>query len=221
MIIYADGQISGTVGGGEMEHRVKLEAANALADGKPRLVSYSLVNPSDGDPGVCGGEADIFLEPYMPDPKLFVIGAGHVGKAVGELGHWLGFRTLVWDDRQELIDELTGSDQVDAADSGRLDAFFEAQAVTANDSIVVVTRNVALDLEIMPLVLATSASYVGLMGSDRRWATTRSALSEAGLESASLERVQAPIGVEIAAETPEEIAVSILAAVIASRRSPA
>ena len=87
-----------------------------------------------------------------------------------------------------------------------------------NDSIVMVTRNVGLDLEILPHLLATSAGYIGLMGSNRRWDTTRSRLADAGIADAELDRIHAPIGIEIRAETPEEIAVSILAEVIGGRR---
>lgn len=218
MLVHGDGSISGTVGGGEMEHRVKLEAASAMTDGKPRFISYALVDPSEGDPGVCGGEADIYLEPFMPEPKLFVIGAGHVGTAVAELAHWLGFQTVVWDDRSELADEAAKSDKVDAAVSGSIDKLVADHPVGVNDSIVVVTRNVGLDLEILPTLISTSASYIGLMGSNRRWSTTQEKLAELGLSPDDLEKVNAPIGVEIAAETPAEIAISIMAEVIATRR---
>ena len=218
MLVFGDGRTIGTIVGGEMEHRVRLEAASALADGRPRLVSYSLVDPAEGDPGVCGGEADIFLEPYMPTATLYIIGAGHVGKAVGELASWLGFRTVVWDDRSDLIDEVDSHEAVDVALSGPLAEALAEHTITTNDAIVMVTRNVALDLDILPHLLTTSASYIGLMGSQRRWDTTRAGLVEAGIASEVLARVHAPIGVEIHAETPEEIAVSILAEVIDHRR---
>ncbi len=218
MLVFGDGRTVDTIGGGEMEHRVMVAAAAALADGVPRLLSYSLVDPGAGDPGVCGGEADIFLEPYMPTATLYVIGAGHVGKAVGELGRWLGFRTVVWDDRAELIDEVEHNDAVDIALCGPIDVALAGQTVTANDSIVMVTRNVGLDLEILPHLLATPAGYIGLMGSNRRWHTTRARLVDAGIAEADLDRIRAPIGIEIRAETPEEIAVSILAEVIGGRR---
>ena len=221
MLVYADGTISGTIGGGEMEHRVKAEAATALADGKPRLVSYSLIDPTEGDPGVCGGEADIYLEPFMPDPKVIVIGAGHVGTAVAELAHWLGFLTVVWDDRVELATDAGESEAVHTAVGGPIAELLhnvEVGPIGANDSIVVVTRNVGLDLEILPVLLQTGAGYIGLMGSNRRWSTTRTRLAQLGIDDTALDRINAPIGVEIAAETPAEIAVSILAEVISHRR---
>ncbi len=219
MLVYRNGRISGTVGGGEMEYRVTLEAADALIDGRPRVLSYALVDPAEGDPGVCGGEADIYLEPYMPHAQLFVIGGGHVGKAVAELAHWLGFRTVVWDDRAELAAEAAAADEVDAVVTGPIAGLVETYEIGANDSVVIVTRNVALDVEILPVLLGTEASYIGLMGSNRRWSTTRTKLAETGITGPSLDRIKAPIGVEIAAETPAEIAVSILAEVIAHRRT--
>jgi len=218
MLVYADASISGTIGGGEMERRVIDEALAALADRRPRLTSYTLLDPAGGDPGVCGGEVEIYVEPHMPAPSLLVVGAGHVGRAVVDLAHWLGHRTVVWDDRPEALTDLENADAV--VGGSIADAAHEA-ACGADDAIVMVTRNVDLDVDLLPVLLATSAGYVGLMGSRRRWETTRARLSEAGIATADLDRVMSPIGVDIDAETPEEIAVSILAEVIAARgRSP-
>ncbi len=99
MLVYPDGRILGTVGGGEMENRVIAEALNAITDGQPRLLAYSMTDPERGDPGVCGGQLEIFVEPILPKPTLVVIGAGHVGKAVAHLAKWLGFWVVVTDDR--------------------------------------------------------------------------------------------------------------------------
>ena len=103
MLVYADGSIFGTVGGGELENRVIQEAVQAIADGLPRRVSYSMVDPQRGDPGICGGQVEVYVEPILPKPLLVVIGAGHVGKAVLHLAHWLGFLTAVSDDRPGIL----------------------------------------------------------------------------------------------------------------------
>ena len=95
MLVYPDGSIIGTVGGGEMENRVIAEARQAILDGKPRLLEYQMADPKRGDPGVCGGQVEVFVEPIQPKPILVVIGAGHVGKAVAHLAHWLGFWVVV------------------------------------------------------------------------------------------------------------------------------
>lgn len=216
MLVFDDGRIEGTVGGGEMEHRVIAEAGEAMAAGKPRMLTFSLVDPSRGDAGVCGGEAEIYLEPYMPTPSLLIIGAGHVGRAVSDLAKWLGFHTMVWDDREELVAK---AEHADIAVSGPIGDVMAANPVSADAAAVMVTRNVKLDVEILPVLLATPLSYIGLMGSTRRWQTTRAALADAGIADTDLDRIHAPIGIEINAETPEEIAVSILAEVIGHRRA--
>jgi xanthine dehydrogenase accessory factor len=216
MLVYADGRTSGTIGGGEMEARVRDSAADALADGRPRYLTYELVDPASGDPGVCGGEVDLFVEPHMPTATVFIVGAGHVGTAVSELASWMGYRTVVWDDRPEVLD---GVDDSHEALGASIESAIAAAAVDPRTSIVMVTRNVALDLEILPPLLATDASYIGVMGSRRRWATTREQLAATGITDERLDRVHSPIGVEIHAETPEEIAVSIVAEVIEHGRT--
>ncbi|MDH3683754.1 MAG: XdhC/CoxI family protein, partial [Acidimicrobiia bacterium] len=220
MLVYGDGRSSGTIGGGEMEARVVAAAADALATGRTSRLHYSLLDPSAGDPGVCGGEVELYLEPYMPRTTVYVVGAGHVGRAVIELADWLGYRVVAWDDRSEVLEETGGglADGVTTVTGPIADAVV-AEPIDAHTRVVMVTRNAALDVELLPVLLASPATYIGLMGSDRRWATTRRKLLEAGVEEADLARVHAPIGVEISAETPAEIAVSILAEVISHERS--
>ena len=215
MLIYRDGTTSGTVGGGEMESRVVHEAAEVMTIGRPRRLNYSLLDPASGDPGVCGGEVELYLEPHMPQTTIYVIGIGHVGQAVVELASWLGYRVVAWDDRPELLESVTAADVV--ATGSIVDAL-AAHPIDEHTRVVMVTRNVSLDVEILPPLLATSASYIGLMGSARRWQTTRKKLVELGIDDDALARVQSPIGVEIAAESPAEIAVSIFAQVIAQER---
>lgn len=215
MLVYGDGRTVGTIGGGEMEARVRAVSAEAIADGRPRFINFALVDPTSGDPGVCGGEVDLYVEPHMPTATVFIVGAGHVGKAVSELAGWMGYRTVVWDDRPEVLDAIDESHQTLGSS---IEAAIAEAGVSEQTSIVMVTRNVALDLDILPALLDTDAGYVGLMGSQRRWATTRQKLVDAGVAADQLDRVHSPIGIEINAETPEEIAVSILAEVIEHAR---
>ena len=221
MLVYGDGRIAGTIGGGEMESRVVSEALDALSAGRPRRLTYSLLDPTTGDPGVCGGEVELYLEPHMPTSTIFVVGIGHVGKAVVELASWLGYRVVAWDDRSEVAES-----PIRQADGGELTVLTGsiAEAVTsepidAHTRVVMVTRNVSLDVDLLPPLLASPAPYIGLMGSERRWSTTRQKLADAGVPAEDLGRVHAPIGVEIAAETPAEIAVSIMAEVIGHERA--
>ena len=231
MLVYRDGSISGTVGGGEMEARVVDEAVAALADGRCRLLSYRLVDPGRGDPGVCGGDVQIFVEPHMPEPTVIVMGYGHVGRAVAQLAGWLGFRVVATDDRP-LADADTGAGPSDDSAAGEVVAaapdelvigtvhdLLAGRVLDTDTSVVLVTRNVDVDAAALPALLATDAGYVGVMGSERRWATTRARLEAEGVEPAALDRVNAPIGIEVGAETPEEIALSIMAEVVAHRRA--
>ena len=213
MLVYADGATSGTIGGGEMEARVVAEALDAMSDRRPRRLTYALVDPSAGDPGVCGGEVELYLEPHMPQTTIYVIGTGHVGQAVVELASWLGYRVVAWDDRSELVAGIEGAE---ATVTGPITEALATEPIDEHTMVVMVTRNVALDAELLPPLLATPAPYIGLMGSNRRWDTTRQRLIEAGVAAEDLARVHAPIGIEISAETPAEIAVSILAEVISS-----
>ena len=211
MLIRDDGSRSGTVGGGEMESRVVDVAVEAMADGQPRLLTYRLVDPSTGDPGVCGGEMDVYVEPYMDTATLLVIGAGHVGKAVSELAQWSGWSVHLWDDRPEQLSALP--DGVNRH-SGDLQSALSKIPLDSRAAIVMVTRNVALDVELVPLIVSQEAAYIGLMGSARRWGTTKEALLKAGCTESDVERISTPIGLEIGAETPEQIAISIIAEVV-------
>ncbi len=215
MLVFGDGATLGSIGGGEMEARVISEALDALAERRPRRLSYALLDPRSGDPGVCGGEVELYLEPHMPQTTVYVIGVGHVGRAVVELADWLGYRVVAWDDRAEFTDNLDGAHQVL---SGTIAEAIAAAPPDEHSRVVMVTRNVDLDVEILPALLATPVPTIGLMGSGRRWTTTKQRLLDLGVAEADLARVHTPIGVEIAAETPAEIAVSILAEVIGHER---
>ncbi len=215
MLVFRDGRTRGTVGGGEMEARVVIEAVESLGDGRPRMLDYRLVHPDQGDPGVCGGDVSIFVEPHMPRPTLVVVGYGHVGRAVAHLAHWLDYLVVVSDDRDGLEADATS---VHELFTGPITDLIAGRPFDADTSVVLVTRNVGLDVAALSALLATGAGYIGVMGSARRWNTARAQLEVRGVDPADLDRVKAPIGIEVGAETPSEIAVSIMAEVIAHRR---
>lgn len=217
MLVYADGRIEGTIGGGELERRVIREAQAALQQGAPRLVSYTLSDIEAGDPGVCGGEVEIYIEPVNPAPTLLVIGGGHVGRALVHLGKWLGFRVVLSDDRPEFCNpEATpGADEYLCLPVQELAQRFNFNAATY---IVMPTRGVPLDVAGLPALLDAPHAYLGVIGSRKRWATTVKELEARGVPREKLARVHAPMGLELNAETPEEIAVSVLAEIIMLRR---
>ena len=150
MLVFADGRTSGTIGGGEMEARVVAEALEALVSGKSRQLIYSLVDAAAGDPGVCGGTVELFLEPHMPQPTVYVIGVGHVGQAVVELALWLGYRVAAWDDRSDLAASVnTATTDVEIL-SGSIHEALETNPIDEHTMVVMTTRNVGLDVEILP-----------------------------------------------------------------------
>lgn len=216
MLVYPDGTIVGSIGGGEMENRVIAEAKQAMKDGTPRMLSYNMTDPRRGDPGVCGGQVEIFVEPILPKPTVVVIGAGHVGKAVAQLAHWLGFRVAASDDRPDFCtpQAVPGADDYYPVPMEELPKCMEIGSWT---SLVLTTRGMNVDVAGLPALLDTSAGFIGIIGSKRRWAEARKALIAAGTNEEKLSRVHSPIGLELKAETPEEIAVSILAEIIMLR----
>jgi xanthine dehydrogenase accessory factor len=216
MLVYNDGRISGSIGGGELESRVISAALDAIKDGKPRLLEYNMSEPDQGDPGVCGGQVEIYMEPVIPKPTLVVVGAGHVGRAVAHLAHWLGFRIVVSDDRSEFCnpDVVPQAVEFYVCPFEELTEKFE---ITPWTYMVLTTRSVDIDVPGLPGILDSPAAYIGVIGSRRRWETTRSKLQEVGVPVDKIGSVRSPMGLDIDAETPEEIAVSILAEIIQVR----
>jgi xanthine dehydrogenase accessory factor len=218
MLIFGDGTTSGTVGGGEMESRVIAAAGEVLSTNRPRRLEYALVDPRRGDPGVCGGEVEIYLEPFMPPHTVYVVGCGHVGSAVVDLAHWIGYRTVAIDDRPEMVTEKA----LPHADQRVVGSLADVAApIDPDSSIVLVTRNVDSDVLVVPQALASPARYIGVMGSTTRWRTVAARLGDAGVTAADLERIHTPIGIELQAETLEEIAVSIMSEIIQVNRAAA
>ena len=216
MLVYPDGQISGTVGGGELESRVISAAVEVINDGQPLILEFNMSDPDRGDPGVCGGQLEIYMEPILPKPTLVVVGAGHVGKAVAHLAHWLGFRVVVSDDRPEFCDPGV-IPEAEEFYSGPLIDLPDHISITDWTYLVLTTRSVDIDVPGLPRLLDSPAAYIGIIGSRRRWDTTRDQLKDNGVPEEKINRVHSPMGLEISAETPEEIAVSIMAEIIQLR----
>jgi len=217
MLIHPDGRFEGTVGGGDLENRVIQSALQALQDGQPRLLAYAFRDLEQGDVGVCGGEMEVFVEPIQPPATVLVVGAGHVGSAVAFLAEWLGFRVVVSDDRPEFAtpEAVPGADEYV---SGPLSGLPQQVPITAQTYIMLTTRGVAVDLEGLPSLLETPAAYIGIIGSRRRWETAARELAEQGVPRAQIARITSPMGLELNAETPQEIALSMLAQIVLLRR---
>lgn len=217
MLVYPDGTIVGTVGGGEVEGRIIRKALDVLSSGESEILTYNLVDPAKGDAGVCGGSLQVFIEPIHSADVLLVIGGGHVGKAVVHLGKWLGFRVILSDDRPEFCNRemVPGADEYISCQIKELPSKVEFNPRAA---VVLATRNMEVDTSGLPEILQEDYAYIGVISSRRRWALTRKALLELGVTETDIDRIHAPIGLDLQAETPEEIALSILGEVIMIKR---
>lgn len=213
MLVYEDGRFTGTVGGGELEHRVLDEAMIAIFEGKPTKLNYSMTDPARGDPGVCGGQVEVFVEPILPKERIVVIGGGHVGKAVAHLAKWLGFWVAVCDDRVEFCSPEMNPDA---------DEFFPVPMeelpkhlnINRGTYLLLTTRGSNVDVLGLPPLLESKARYIGVIGSKRRFAATIQGLKEKGVSDEAIARIHSPMGLELNAETPEEIALSMMAEII-------
>ncbi len=216
MIVYPDGRISGSVGGGLIENQVIEEALKSIQEGKSRKTAYDLVDPARGDVGVCGGHVEVYIEPIAKKPLLVVIGGGHVGKAVLHIGKWLGFRTAVSDDRPEFCTSEANPD-ADQFFVGPMEDLVNHLEINRDSYLVLTTRGYDVDIKGIPSLLEKDPAFIGVIGSKRRWIVTRKGLLAQGISEEKITEIRSPLGLELNAETPEEIAISIMAEVIMVR----
>jgi xanthine dehydrogenase accessory factor len=217
MVVYPDGRTAGTIGGGAMEAAVVQEAVEAIAQGASRMVRYELREPESGDLGICGGAADIYIAVVASSPTLVVVGAGHVAMPVAEIGHLCGFRVVVLDDRPEMASEERFPHAAERI-AGDVAETLRALRITPDTYVVIVTRGHAYDEAALRAVIGSPAAYVGMIGSRRKVRATFDRLLADGVSEEHIRRVHAPIGLDIGAQTPAEIAVSILAEMVMLRR---
>jgi len=218
MLVRDDGSIVGTIGGGCVEAEVWQVAREVMEEQKPRSLTFNLNNNPKYDTGlVCGGTLEIFVEPVLPPALLYIFGAGHVAYSLYQIAQIAGFDITVIDDRESYAntERFPTARQVLADDFERACAQLE---ITDSAYIVIVTRGHRDDMRVLRWAVNTPARYIGMIGSKRKVITTYKELEKEGISLAKFENVHAPIGLEIGAITPEEIAVSIVAEMIALRR---
>lgn len=218
MLVYQDGSIFGTVGGGQAEAETIKTAVQALGDGRPQLLYYTL-NANDPDSvGVCGGDLTIYIEPQVGQPILLILGAGHVGRSVAKFGRQLNFWVIVADDRENLLEPDEFPEGVELVSSPISEI---ATQLPINNQIYVVgvSRGSDVDIEGVPSLLEVQPAYIGLIGSKKRWDATKKGLLQVGVSEDKINQIKSPIGLDIEAETPDEIAVSIMAQIIQVRNT--
>jgi xanthine dehydrogenase accessory factor len=218
MIVYEDGSTLGTIGGGCYEQDALGKARHALETGRSTLAHYDLNDDFAEEQGlVCGGQMDVFIDPLLPVPRVYVVGAGHVGTHTARLASVAGFAVTVVDDRATFADPARFPDgtQVEVAE---IPVWLGDAEMSPRDYLVLVTRGHREDLAALRAALARNVAYIGLIGSRAKIARLFGLLADEGVDATRLRALHAPIGLDIGAVTPEEIAVSIVAELIAQRR---
>jgi xanthine dehydrogenase accessory factor len=221
MVVYPDGRIVGTIGGGCVEAEMTRRARHAIETHRSQMASYDLTPDQAGEDGlVCGGRMQVFIEPIEGTPTLCLFGAGHVAQPLAHMAKAVGFRVEVADDRVKFANR----ERFPEADLVLVDDFPSAarqMTLGPNSYAVVVTRGHKGDGEALEAVLGRGLRFVGLLGSRPKLVHIAAALEEKGLSPERLAEIHCPLGIGIGALTPEEIAVSVLAEMIAVRRGVA
>ena len=215
MLVFGDGRIVGTIGGGCYENDAFGKAREAIASRTPQVVHYELSDDFAQETGlICGRQMDVYIEPIEPSPELYIIGGGHVGFHLARVAHEVGFRVHVIDDREKFAnaERFPTAAEVIVDD---IPSWIARVSLPAHAYAVIVTRGHTNDLEALRALAPRELRYLGLIGSRAKVARIYDALVADRIPAVALKRVHAPIGLDIGAVTPQEIAVSILAELIA------
>jgi xanthine dehydrogenase accessory factor len=220
MLVREDGSIAGTIGGGCVEAEVWAASKEVMQKESPRKMVFNLNNEASYDNGlICGGTLEVFVEPILPQPLLYLFGGGHVSTAVAKAAQAAGFGISVVDDREAFANKerfpLAQEIYTSYEDA------FEKIHPNASSYLVIVTRGHKDDMRVLAWAVRTEARYVGMIGSKRKVLSVYKALENEGYKPEEFERVFAPMGLEIGALSPEEIAISIVAELVAVRRGAA
>lgn len=221
MLVREDGTIAGTIGGGCVEAEVWQAAKEVMQDEKPRSLTFNLNNNPKYDSGlVCGGTLEVYIEPVLPASTLYIFGGGHVALNLYKVARMAGFDVIVVDDREAYAnhERFPEAKDVYAEDFDRV-----LNQLSPNESsyLVITTRGHRDDMRVLRWAVEMPARYIGMIGSQRKVIAIYKELEREGIARAKLERVYAPMGIDIGAITPEEIAVSVAAELIAIRRNSA
>lgn len=221
ILIRDDGSIVGTVGGGCVEAEVWAVAQDVMREEKPRRLHFNLNQHPEFDEGlVCGGSLDIFVEPILATPTLYLFGGGHVSLYVSKVAGLAGFDIVVADDREAFANSERFPDAV-ATYAGPWEETFPKLQLNEFAYLVIATRGHKGDLTCLRWAIATPARFVGMIGSKRKLIEFYKVLEAEGVSVDRLERVHSPVGLDIGALTPQEIAVSVVAEMVAVRRGAA
>jgi xanthine dehydrogenase accessory factor len=220
MLVREDGSIVGTVGGGCVEAEVWNAAREVMETEKPKNLNFSLGEDAAYDNGlICGGQLSVFVEPVIPVPKVVIFGAGHVSKSISKIAAVAGFGTVVIDNREQFANRERFP-EADAIFAEEYEEVFPKLNINATSYLVIVTRGHRDDMRVLRWAVGTPARYIAMIGSKRKTIAVVKELEKEGIPREAFENLYAPMGLDIGAITPEEIAVSVVAEMVAVRRSP-
>jgi len=217
MLVKQDGTFVSTIGGGGIELQVQQKAMEVMKTGESQIMNFDMTGTGRDALSICGGQMDIFLEPILPLDTVYLFGAGHVSRSTASMAKMLGFRVVVIDPRPEFNNNERFPDAELIVEN--YDSAFSKVNIDEYGYIVIMTPQHVLDEQCLELAVGTNAKYVGMIGSKKKVKEIKERLRQKGISQQQLDGVHAPIGLEIGAESPEEIAVSIMAEVVKFRRS--
>ncbi len=218
MLIKEDGTIIGTIGGGGTEHKIRQKVVEVMKSGQPQIVHFDLSGKEEALQMLCGGQMDVFLEPILSPETIYLFGAGHTSQSTAAIGKRLGFRVTVIDPRPEYNNSARFPD-ADSLIVEEYESAFSKLNVDEDSYIIIYTTGHVVDEQCLHFAVGTKARYIGMIGSKKKAKEVKERLLQKGISQQQLDRVYAPIGIKIEAETPEEIAISILAEIIRVKRS--
>jgi len=218
MLVREDGSMVGTIGGGCVEAEVWTAAREVIENEKPKYLDFSLGQEAAYENGlICGGQLHVYVEPVVPQPRALIFGGGHVSKSLSAAARMAGFATIIVDDREQFANRERFPD-ADEVHAGEYEKVFESLDITASSYLVIVTRGHRDDMRVLRSAVNTPARYIAMIGSKRKVLSVIRELEKEGIPSSAFEKLNAPMGLDIGAVTPEEIAISVVAEMIAVRR---
>ncbi len=218
MLVREDGSIAGTIGGGCVEAEVWNAAREVMESERPRQLKFTLGQDAAYDNGlICGGQLTVFVEPVVPQPRAFIFGAGHISRSLSRIANIAGFSTVIVDNRASFAN-AERFPEASAIHAEEYETVFPTLDVRDTGYIVIVTRGHRDDMLVLRWAVSTPARYIAMIGSKRKVIGVVRELQKEGVPLSAFERIFAPMGFDIGAITPEEIAVSVVAEMIALRR---
>ncbi|HVT93605.1 MAG TPA: XdhC/CoxI family protein [Bryobacteraceae bacterium] len=218
MLVREDGSITGTIGGGCVEAEVWNAAREVMRTERPRNLHFTLGESAAYDNGlICGGQLSVFIEPVTPQPMAFIFGAGHISKSLSQVAAVAGFATTIVDNREAFANQERFPD-AQAIFALEFEDAFARLEIRDTSYIVIVTRGHRDDMRVLRWAISTPARYIAMIGSKRKVISVERELEKEGISRAAFDRIFAPMGFDIGAITPEEIAISVVAEMIAVRR---